>query len=443
MIVYRPIGCHSPPTRPKMEFIVTPHRLFLPVALTIVASHGLPALAQEAPADPGACGAAQVQWLAQDEAGQDVSAAQAALSAQVQVTGSRDTVLAFRATAERQSLRVEARTENGDPAISLLTGDGDVIAENDDTPVSLNSRVETAVGPGIYCVAVRSVGGGDMAATVQVSRPEQPALLNEESESAGSGNQIAACTPDTAATALGEGAMDERLAQGPVSTTQDGTQVGYYRFSLSQPMPVTLRASSPTLDPYLKLFDAQGVLVGENDDADGLNARLDFVSTLAAGDYCIGAASLSGEAGELTITAEKLDPETFLRNAYRKGELNPPADGSYPVQSVDLTRQKQTVVLHDGTAQWLGFDLDQPTVVIVSAYGSLVGADPRLVLFAASGALEAENDDVDGSTNARVGPVLLQPGRYHLGVVDVSRADGAAGPIRPIGLMIERFLRAE
>ena len=56
---------------------------------------------------------------------------------------------------------------------------------------------------------------------------------------------------------------------------------------------------------------------------------------------------------------------------------------------------RQTVVLHDGAAQWLGFDLDQPTVMIVSAYGALVGADPRLVLFAASGAVAGENDVID------------------------------------------------
>lgn len=422
-----------------MELIVPLFRHSFAAGLTLASALCSPVLAQQAPA-PQVCGVAEVQWLAEDEAGQDISAADAALSAPVQIAGGKPAMLAFRTTAPSQALRVEASTNDGDPAISLLTEDGEMIAENDDTPVSLNSRLETSVGPGVYCVAVRSVGESDLAATVQVSRPEQTALLNEQG---GGGSEIAACTPDTPATSLAEGAIDELLAQGPIRTTQDGTQVGYYRFTLSQATPVTLRASSQTLDPHLKLFDAQGNLVGENDDADGLNARLDFVSTLAAGDYCMGVAALSSAAGELTVSAEKLDPQTFLRNAYRKGELNPPADGSYPVQALDLTQQKQTVVLHDGAAQWLGFDLDQPTVLIVSAYGSLAGADPRLVLFASSGALKAENDDVDGSTDSRLGPVLLEPGRYHLGVVDVSRNDGSAGPVRPIGLMFERFLRAE
>ena len=80
--------------------------------------------------------------------------------------------------------------------------------------------------------------------------------------------------------------------------------------------------------------------------------------------------------------------------------------------------------------------------MIVSAYGALVGADPRLVLFAASGAVAGENDDADGGTDARLGPLLLEPGRYHLGVVDAGRNDGSTGPIRPIGLIFDRFLRA-
>lgn len=414
-------------------------RCFVLASLSIAAALGHPVQAQEA-ASP-LCGVAQVLWLGEGEAA-DVSATQAALSATLPIPAGPATVLAFRTSAETQTLRIEADSEEGDPAIALLTEDGDTIGENDDTPVSLNSRLETTVGPGVYCVAVRSVGENGMDATVQVSRPEQPALLDEESETSG-GSAIADCTPDTPATPLAEGPLDERLAQGVVSLAHSGSQPHYYRFTLSEGMPLTLRASSADLDPYLKLFDARGGLVGENDDADGLNARIDFASSLVAGEYCIGVSALSSGAGDMTISAEKLDAETFLRNAYRRGELNPPADGSYPVQPLDLSMQKQTVVLHDGVTQWLGFDLEQQTVIVVNAYGSLVGADPRLVLFAASGALEAENDDVDDTTNARLGPILLEPGRYHLGVVDVGRNDGSTGPIRPIGLLFERFMRAE
>lgn len=416
-----------------------PFRPVLAGLIIAAMNMGLPAAAQQAPGSPQICGGS-AQWLGGDD-GQDIASSPAPLSAQAQVTGGEGALFAFRVGAGSQALRVEASASDGDPAIALLTEDGDVIAENDDTPVSLNSAVETTVGPGVYCVAVRSVGYGAMSATVQVSRPEQAALLSREGEDAGM-DRIAACTADTPAESLAPGALDERLAQGAVTAMLDGTQTGYYRFTLAQAMSLTLRSASPDLDPILRLYDAEGALLAENDDADGLDSRLDFASPLAAGDYCIAVAAISAQPGELTVSAERLDVGAFLRNAYRKGELNPPADGSYPIQAVDLTRTRQTVVLHDGAAQWLGFDLDQPTVVIVNAYGGLVGADPRLVLFTASGALAGENDDADGGTDARLGPVLLEPGRYHLGVVDVGRNDGSSGPIRPIGLTFDRFLRA-
>lgn len=401
--------------------------------LVLMAATGiaLPAAAQICGGDP--------RWLGAEADG-DISPSQTPLATAANVPAGQRAIFAFRVSGDAQALRVEAEAPEGDPAISLLTEDGDQIAENDDTAVSLNSLVETSVGPGVYCVAVRSANDSALAATVQVSRQDQPALLAGDNQETGI-DAIAPCTADTPADALSSDTLDKQLEQGPVTTAQDGMQTHYYRFSLSRPMPLTLRAASPTLDPFLKLFDGQGVLLAQNDDADGLNARLDFASTLAAGDYCVAAASLSGQPGEVAVSAEKLDPEAFLRNAYRRGELAPPADGSYPIQDFDLAGQTQTVVLHDGAAQWLGLVLDQPTVLIVSAYGSFAGADPKLVLFAPSGAPVAENDDIDGGTNARLGPVLLEQGRYHLGVVDVSRNDGTTGPIRPVGLIFDCFQR--
>lgn len=390
------------------------------------------------PATAQICGG-DAQWLG-PEAGGDVSTSEAPLATVANAAAGQQAILAFRVSGDTQALRIEAEAPEGDPAISLLTEEGDLIAENDDTAVSLNSLVETSVGPGTYCVAVRSANDSALSATVQVSRQDQPALLAEDNQEAGI-DGIAPCTADTPADALSPDPLDSQLNQGPVMAAQNGMQTHYYRFSLSRPTPMTLRATSPTLDPILKLFDGQGVLVAENDDADGLNARLDFASSLAAGDYCIAAASLGGQPGELTVSAEKLDPAAFLRNAYSRGELAPPADGNYPIQEIDLARLTQTVLLHDGAAQWLGLVLEQPTVLIISAYGSFAAADPKLVLFAALGAPVAENDDVDGSTNARLGPVLLEQGRYHLGVIDVSRNDGTIGPIRPVGLIFDRFQR--
>lgn len=290
--------------------------------------------------------------------------------------------------------------------------------------------------PGAYCVSVNSVRSEDMAATVQVSRPDQPTLLVE-----GVDTRLAACTADTEARPLSaDGPLDGKTTY---SVDAEGTETSYLRFSLAQPTSLTLRAQSADLDPFMRLFDAQGTVLGENDDADGTDFRLDFPSALPAGDYCIGVAALSPGNTPISVSAAPLDRDSFLRAAYRRGELLPPMDGSYPVEALDLSATQPTVILHDGGAHWTRFDLDTETVVIVDAYGSIVGADPKLVLYAATGQPVADNDDYNGSTNARLGPVLLQPGQYALAVLDVNRSEEAGGVVKPIGMMVQRFQRVE
>lgn len=406
----------------------------LGVAISLGLTAPLPA--QETDVQTASCGGADVDWIGAGAEGSDIAAADAVLQVQLSASDDAPGRIAFRVGSERQSLRIEAQG-NGDPGIALLTADGDLIAENDDTPESLNSRIETNLGPGDYCVALRSVGGEDITATVQVARQDQPALLNET----GGGQTIAACMPDTPSAPLAEGALEAAFAGGAVRVVQDGREAGYFRFTLAEPAPVTLRAASDQLDPVIRLYDAAGGLIAENDDADGLNSRLDFPANLMPGDYCLAVAAFSPDQGQIEVSAEKLDRDAFLQAAYRKGEIPPPADAAYPVQQIDLASVGQTVVLQDGAAQWFGFSVEKPTVLIVDAYGALVGVDPKLVLFAANGAQKAENDDHGGTVDARLGPVLLEPGRYSMALTDVNRVNQVGAPMRPVGLAFDIFER--
>ena len=273
-----------------------------------------------------------------------------------------------------------------------------------------------------------------MTATVQLTRPEMPALLADPVDTT-----IAACTADTPAESLGQGPLDAAL---PAQAQTDGT-VRYLKFALENSASVTLRAVSDGLDPNMVLFDGSGAQIAANDDADGLNARLDFPSGLAAGDYCLGVAPISSGEGTITVSVEALDRDSYLRTAWRKGELAPPTDGDYPMQAIDLAADRETVVLQDGTAQWLTFTLERETALMVSAYGGLVGVDAKLALFSRDGAVVAQADDMDGSVDARLGPVVLEPGEYRMALTDVNRPDQPGAPIRPVGLVFERFERVE
>ncbi|WP_405403786.1 hypothetical protein [Paracoccus sp. Ld10] len=400
-----------------------------PLPLLLLAT--LPAQAQDAPPQP-MCSGQPASWLGADGDSSDITAADAALSQQMTTTASSSPYAMFRVTGAMQPLRLEASSD-GDPSIRLETPDGDLLAENDDA-VGLNARIEQSVGPGDYCVRLVPVGAADMTATVQVTRPEMPALLTDPVDTT-----IAACTADTPAESLTQGPLDAAL---PAQAQTDGT-VRYLKFALENSASLTLKAVSDGLDPNMVLFDGSGAQIAANDDADGLNARLDFPSGLAAGDYCLGVAPISSGEGTIAVSVEALDRNSYLRTAWRKGELPPPTDADYPMQKIDLSADRETVVLQDGTAQWLSFTLDRETALMISAYGELVGIDAKLALFSRNGAVVAQADDTDGSLDARLGPVVLEPGEYRMALTDVNRPDQPGAPIRPVGLVFDRFERVE
>lgn len=412
-----------------------------PLPLALLAA--LPAQAQDAPAQnsqaqdaPAAegplCSGQPAQWLGESAETSDITAAEGPLTRQMSTTASLSPYAMFRVTGAMQALRLEAQSE-GDPALRLETPEGDLLAENDDA-IGLNSRIEQSVGPGDYCLRLLPIGDAEMTATVQLTRPEMPALLTEPADMT-----ITACTPDTPADDWAEGPLEGAL---PRSTESEGS-LRYLRFTLDSTASLTLRAVSQGLDPNMILFDGAGAQIAANDDADGLNSRLDFPNGLAPGQYCLGVAPLSEGEGVITISAEALDRDAFLRGAWRRGELPPPLDGDYPMQAIDLAASAETVVLQDGSAQWLTFTLERETALIVSAYGGLVGVDSRLALFDRAGAVVAEDDDSGGDTDARLGPVVLEAGRYRLALTDVNRADQPGAPVRPVGLVFERFERVE
>jgi hypothetical protein len=402
------------------------------LAAGLYAATAVAAAAQEN--TPLTCAGSAATWLGGSADAAVVGADSAPLLQQASVAAGQTPVFAFRVGGAAQETRIEASAVNGgDPVISLTTSDGQLLAENDDYGGTLNAQAVSVLEPGDYCVRLSAVGGGPISATIQVSRTDQVALLPEAVDTT-----ISACLPDTAAGPLGAA-----LAAGRVS--QDiGPGVGYLRFDLTEGASLTLRAESDTLDPQIMLYDAAGTLVAENDDAEGLNARLDFLTALPPGSYCVAAGPLSAGEGTIIVSAETLDRDSYLRGAWRRGELAPPEGGDYPVEAIDLAKASETLLLHDGAAQWLAFDIPEDTVLTIDSFAQLNGADTRLVLFGPRGLPVAQADDSEASLDARLGPVLLEAGRYRLAVLDVNRIGGTGGgPVRAIGLVFERFVRVK
>lgn len=407
------------------------------VALTMtLAAHAQETPAPEAApaAGPQCAGVGLARWIGENAEGSDISNAEAPLLSEATINPDTRTVYGFKVSAD-QPVRVEVAAENGDPSVMLLKSSGETIMDNDDYGDSLNSRLITELAPGDYCIQVSSLSSEPIQVKTQVSREDQPELFTVAAP-----REIATCSGTSDAIAWGEGAL--ALDKGAVTHSLPGADVSYLRFVLNEPTPLTLRAVSRNLDPTVVLFDESGNRIGENDDADGTDARLDFPNVLGAGKYCLGVMAISAGEGEITVSAEKLDLENYMKTAYRRGEIAPPADSDYPVEQIDLAEGRKVALL-GGTAHWSRFELDQPTVVIVEAFGQIVGVDTKIALFAPNGSVAAENDDGENGTDSAIGPVLLQPGTYNLALTNISVLDQAGAPIRPVMLVFDRFTRPE
>ncbi|MBF9036246.1 ABC transporter substrate-binding protein [Rhodobacterales bacterium HKCCE2091] len=378
-----------------------------------------------------------VEWIAGDEAGSDISTAEAFLQLDaVEVAPNGNFVTAFSVT-EAGDYRVEAAaTEFGDTVIELFAADGTLVLTDDDSGGSLASRAETQLQPGSYCLLTRGYAGGAVVADVRVGTVEMEPLTQGLADPSGFFAGVQTCTPDTPATPLGSGALDTMLEQG-VTVTNSVSQTPYYRFTLAEPQAVTIRAENEWADPYIYIFDGDGTLIAENDDYDSLNSRIDFTSPLAAGDYCIAMRALSDQNQPVTVTVRGYDPRAAMFDLYSQGNASPPDGSGYPITELGVLSSRLVYdqpVGHD--AVFYGFSVPQGGLLVIDAI-EITDSDPVIRLFDGSGREIAFNDDSNGTLDSQI-TARVGPGNYMLGVTQYS--SGYTGVIR---VTIERFVPAQ
>jgi hypothetical protein len=86
----------------------------------------------------------------------------------------------------------------------------------------------------------------------------------------------------------------------------DGSRADLYRLTIQEPTHVSMLMQSTAFDAYIVLLDADGDVIGEDDDsAGGSNAGLSGV--LNAGTYYVAANSAAaGESGAYSLTVDEL-----------------------------------------------------------------------------------------------------------------------------------------
>lgn len=423
----------------KKTYVLAPAVLAAMVAVN-------PALAQNAaPAAPEAltCGIySSTGWFGESAEGSDLSTSDAALNQTLNLPAGKKAVLAFKVGAAGSGMRIElAPQDSSDPTLQILNASGELVGSNDDYGSGLGSRVEADLAAGNYCAVIEEVNNAAMVVNARASRYDQPALIADGGGETSS--TIAACTSTTEAQPFSEAALSAAVSSGRVNLGVQVPGTKYLRLELAEPTPLVFRATANGPDPQIALFDGTGSLIAQNDDAEDLNSRLDFPDALAAGTYCLGVSSVNDAPGRIDVSAEKLDRASYLRAAFERGEIPPTAGSGFTAEPLDLKSTQPTVALLGNAAAWYELNVEEETVLIVNAYGQMAGIDTKLRLFGPNGQMIEEIDDVEGSTDARIGPRLFQPGRYSVALMKVGSSDGGVGATRPVMISTERFVRAK
>lgn len=316
----------------------------------------------------------------------------------------------------------------------LMSSDGTVIAEDDDSAGQLNAQIDTTLSAGEYIIVATSLQayrtGGDVTAegtfslsviaepfteaepeedegTTDDETPEDtdPAVSEEDDEQPGDVAAVPFVAVNVGSVSMGEAVTGELSADVPIAL---------YDFALAEATDVSITLESTEFDAYLVvLMSSDGTILAEDDDSAGrLNAQID--ASLEAGDYLIAAASLRAyrsdgelfEAGGYTLTVAEAGGVVPPDDGEGDGDTEPPAEGD---------------ALTPGSLFEGELVEGEPFVLLpleVSATSDLTitltseDFDPYLVLLEADGeTLIAQDDDSAGDLNSQI-EIVLEAGSY-------------------------------
>ena len=394
-------------------------------AAALLCGSALPAAAQDICAGTGADGI----WIGGAEASSDISNSETYQEQMALVLGGGEYAALFTLSAPTD-LRIEAAGRGGtDPVMDLYDEAGTLVATDDDSGGNGASRIEAALESGRYCATVRSYDNAPMTAFVRVGRIEhEPLTEGASGDDISIDDSVRPCDSETYAEILTYGAP----------AIASASEVPYWRFDLPEGGALTITAENEDADPLITLFDSNGDWVAENDDAVGLNSRLDLAEALPPGSYCIAVQALSDVTAPIALQVGEYDAAGAMQVQFDSGNMAPPLDGSYPVIDAGSvrTRLRQDAMIGSSTT-WFSFDVPEYGLIVIEAIAASEGGDPHLVMFDDLGRKLTENDDTGEGLDSMVA-ARLNRGTYLFGVKDI--ANSAPVSVR---LVVERFVPAE
>lgn len=290
------------------------------------------------------------------------------------------------------TVRIDHSSTAFDAYVILTDTLGTVIAEDDDSGVGLDSRIERALPAGAYIVWTSSLAAATTGAyQLTVVGATQPGCVQ-------AGN-VAPGQTVTGALASGD------------CTLSNGSLADPWRFTVTTAAEVRIDLRSAAFDSYLYLTDTLGSIIAQNDDVSGTtDARIQ--RTMAGGVYYIWASSYApGTTGSYSIVVTSLDAACSSRMPIAFGASAPGTLNTADCRSTD-GRYVDFWTISVAASQRTRLDLTSTTF------------DTYLYVYDANGALVVADDDGGGASNSRIDRVFAA-GSYLVAVT--SYAVGATG----------------
>jgi hypothetical protein len=191
--------------------------------------------------------------------------------------------------ADSVDVRLDLRSDEFDTVLQLFDMGGGLIEENDDGPDGTNSRVEAALAPGDYCVAVRGYADSTGAFDLVLAAAGVPASPS---------------TPDpaTAASVEDMGTLSGELR----SYTISGDPTLWASFETEDAATVTVQGVSVSSDFSVTLFAEDGTVVAEAGPVQAMSAA-EIGMDLDPGRYLVALTNYGGSGTLLRQITVKRD----------------------------------------------------------------------------------------------------------------------------------------
>ena len=290
-----------------------------------------------------------------------------------------------------------------DPVLALIDADGILIKRDDDGGSGRNARLVRELPTGQYQLEATKHDAPEGSYHLRISVQQLPAI---------SGNcpAMGIGSPSTQSGSLS--------AEDCADPFDSGKYADRYRIRIESQTEVTISMDSDDFDPFLRLLDATGAELDNDDDGgDGRNSRIQYI--VSAGDYEI----VASHFGEL------------MTGDYRFSIASPEAADACLVPLGDMLdhwtersgqlRRGDCTYEHNGwqrLADEYSFALPEAATVTFDLISSEI--DPALALLNADGNLILRDNDGGDGANARI-ELELPAGRYRIVATQYDTSTGS------------------